>query len=145
MVITNQECWDTIRPDVELLRGALPSPNPQFANPRFWGPAKQGQIVLPNGYKMKWHQCGPGLLQIRLPVMAGNQEAFLCEAYVKDSKLASIMVEMQKSGVDRRFIVEASELPRTEQGVYDLRAMRAAASNDIDARARTATPWARDV
>lgn len=80
---TDNEYWNTLRPDVELLRTGIPSPNPKFENPKFWGPAKQGQNVLPNGYKMKWHQCGPGLVQIRLPVMAGHQEAFLCEAYVK--------------------------------------------------------------
>jgi len=32
---------------------------------------------------MKWHQLGPGRVQLRLPVMAGQRQAFLCEAYVK--------------------------------------------------------------
>ena len=35
-------------------------------------------------------------------------------------KLASIMVEMDRAGIDRDFIVEASELARQDQGVYEL-------------------------
>ena len=35
-------------------------------------------------------------------------------------KLASIMVEMGRAGLDDTFIVSASELARTDQGVYDL-------------------------
>lgn len=80
---TDQEYWDTIRPDVELLHAGIPSPHPQFQNSRFWGPAKQGNVVLNGGFKMKWRQMGPGQVQLRLPVMAGTQKAFLCEAYVK--------------------------------------------------------------
>jgi len=38
-------------------------------------------------------------------------------------KLASIMVEMEGAGLDRNFIVAASELARTDQGVYDLMAL----------------------
>jgi DNA-binding phage protein len=38
-------------------------------------------------------------------------------------KLASIMVEMESVGLDRDFIVTASELARTDQGVYDLMAL----------------------
>lgn len=80
-VFTDQEYWSTLRPDVELLRTGIPSPEPKFANPKFWGPA----MVLPDGYKMKWHQVGPGQVQLRLPVTAGARAAFLCEAYVKDN------------------------------------------------------------
>lgn len=40
---------------------------------------------------MKWRNLGPGQVQLRLPVMAGQRIAFLCEAYVKAS-----------SSVDRR-------------------------------------------
>jgi len=35
-------------------------------------------------------------------------------------KLASIMVEMEASGLERDFIVAASDIARTDQGVYDL-------------------------
>jgi len=35
-------------------------------------------------------------------------------------KLAAIMVEMERAGLDRDFIVKASELARFDQGVYDL-------------------------
>jgi hypothetical protein len=38
-------------------------------------------------------------------------------------KLVSIMVEMEGAGLDRNFIAAASELARTDQGVYDLMAL----------------------
>jgi hypothetical protein len=37
--------------------------------------------------------------------------------------LAAIMVEMKAAGLEQQFIVEASELGRTDQGVYDLMAL----------------------
>lgn len=37
--------------------------------------------------------------------------------------LASIMVEMKNAGLDHEFIVKASELARTDQGIYDLMAL----------------------
>ena len=37
--------------------------------------------------------------------------------------LASIMVEMKNAGLDHEFIVKASELGRTDQGIYDLMAL----------------------
>ena len=37
--------------------------------------------------------------------------------------LATIMVKMEKAGLDQNFIVEASELARSDQGVYDLTAL----------------------
>lgn len=80
---TDQEYWQTIRPDVELLHTGIPSAEPKFQNSTFWGPAKQGSVVLNGGFKMKWRQIGPGKVQLRLPVMAGTQRAFLCAAYVK--------------------------------------------------------------
>ena len=44
--------------------------------------------------------------------------------------LASIMVEMRAEGVDPEFIVNVSELARTDQGVYDLMALWLAAKNE---------------
>lgn len=82
---TDQEYWNTIRPDVELLRGGIPNSDPKFGNSTFWGPAKQGNVVLPDGYKMKWRQLGPGQVQLRLPIYARSRQVFLCEAYVKQN------------------------------------------------------------
>jgi hypothetical protein len=45
-------------------------------------------------------------------------------------KLAAIVLEMEKSGVDRNFIVDADELARKDQGVVDLMALWADAAND---------------
>jgi hypothetical protein len=84
-VFTPQDYRSILRPDVELLKLGLPSPDPKFTNSKFWGPAKQGNVVLHHGHKMKWHQMGPGQVQLRLPVMSFSRSAFLCEAYVKAS------------------------------------------------------------
>ncbi len=106
-VFTDQEYWSVLRPDVELLRTGIPSAHVKFANPKFWGPAKQGNAVLRSGFKMKWHQVGPGQVQLRLPVMAGSQQAFLCEAYVKNSvatdqrKMARFKTHMNLISVGR--------------------------------------------
>lgn len=91
-VFTDADYWNTLRPDVELLKTGIPSSEPKFQNSGFWGPAKQGSAVLPGGYKMKWHNLGPGQVQLRLPVMAGQRTAFLGEAYVK----ASAAVDQRK-------------------------------------------------
>ncbi len=69
---------------MELLRTGIPSSDPKLTNSKFWGPAKQGNVVLHGGFKMKWRQMGPGKVQLRLPVMGRPQKAFLCEAYVKE-------------------------------------------------------------
>jgi len=84
-VFTSDEYWDVIRPDVELLRDQFPH-NPKFKNPGFWGPAtdKSGSAIT-DGYKMKWHNIGPGRVQLRVTVAILQGRAFLCEAYVKDS------------------------------------------------------------
>lgn len=82
---SDQEYWTVIRPDVERLHGGIPSNDPKFANSHFWGPAKDSHGVLAHGFKMKWHNLGSGRIQLRLPVMTGNSQAFLCEAYVKSN------------------------------------------------------------
>jgi hypothetical protein len=84
-VFSPVEYKTVIRPDVLLLREGLPSPHAKFANNKFWSPAELKNQVLPGGFKMKWHNIGPGKVQLRLPVMQGGQEVFLCESYVKEN------------------------------------------------------------
>lgn len=103
---TDAEYKTTIRPDVERLKQGIPSPDPKFAATNFWGPAKLGNQVLSNGYKMKWHNMGPGKVQLRLPVAsatrAGDPAAFLCECYDKKNdkyeqrKLARFKTQMNQ-------------------------------------------------
>ncbi len=72
-----------IRPDVERLH-SYPT-EPTFQNDKFWGPATDlaGQTI-PHADKMKWHELGPGRVQLRLGVVLLNGVAHLCRAYVKD-------------------------------------------------------------
>lgn len=48
--------------------------------------------------------------------------------------LASIMLEMEHAGLDHAFIVKASELARTDQGIYDLMALWLGAEGDATER-----------
>lgn len=84
---SDEDYRDTLRPDVKLLAGGIPNLDPKFHSSQFWGPAKLGNQNIPDGYKMKWRQMGPGLVQLRLPVAVGLYQgkpaAFLCECYVK--------------------------------------------------------------
>ena len=79
-VVSAEDYWGTIRPDVELLRD-YPAPT-AFANGKFWSPAADAGGVIAGGFKMKWHQVGPGRVQLRLPV-GMLDSAYLCAAYVK--------------------------------------------------------------
>jgi DNA invertase Pin-like site-specific DNA recombinase len=47
-------------------------------------------------------------------------------------RLASIMVEMKATGIDSNFVVAASELARSDQGVFDLMALWAASRDAIE-------------
>ncbi len=77
---------EVLRPDVLRLK-QYPD-DPKFDLGKFWSPAKLNKKVIQHGYKMKWHQVGNGKVQLRLPVAITNNEAHLCEAYVKrDEKL----------------------------------------------------------
>lgn len=92
-----------LRPDVELLRD-WPG-NPKFKQSAFWGPAKDMRNNrIDGGYKMKWHNLGPGRVELRLCVAIVPQwpdEAFLCHAYTKDSshkdkrEMATLKVKIQ--------------------------------------------------
>ncbi len=93
---TDSEYQKVLRPDAKLLKTDDPfDPNhPKFSNDKFWGPAtSKGQIVK-YGYKMKWHNLGPGKNQLRLCVVIveteledkKEQRSFLCTSYIKDDK-----------------------------------------------------------
>lgn len=83
-VFTTAEYWSTIRPDVEKLN-SFPH-DPAFQNSNFWGPATdQAGRQIADGYKMKWHNIGPGRVQLRGADAIINSHAYLCQAYVKDS------------------------------------------------------------
>ena len=86
-IFARQEYITIIRPDVLRLKGY---PNdPKFQNGKFWSPANdRNGLVIPAGYKMKWHQIGNGRVQLRLTVGIVDNTCFLCEAYVKkDNKV----------------------------------------------------------
>jgi hypothetical protein len=95
-VFTNQEYKGTIRPDVELLK-KYPG-DVKFQNSKFFSFATDGmKNRIPDGYKMKWHQIGPGLVQLRAPVGI-FAEAYLCQAYVKkDPKMEKRMMAKFKT------------------------------------------------
>jgi hypothetical protein len=80
-VFTVREYKATIRPDVLLLKN-YPS-DPKFQISKFFSFATDGmKNRLADGYKMKWHQVGPGNVQLRAPIGIFS-DAYLCEAYVK--------------------------------------------------------------
>lgn len=83
-VFSVQEYKTVIRPDAELLK-QYPAP-PQFQNSRFWGPAtdKAGKVI-PDGFKLKWHNIGPGRVQLRVSVAMLGGRAYLCRGWVKDN------------------------------------------------------------
>ena len=73
-----------LRPDILLLHD-YPDP-PEFERGKFWSPAKGRRGSIKHGYKMKWHNIGPGRVQLRLPVALIRGTAYLSKAYVKDSR-----------------------------------------------------------
>jgi hypothetical protein len=81
---TRQEYKGTIRPDVERLK-RYPR-DPKFQSSKFCGPATDTSgNHIQHGFKMKWHQVGPGHVNLRVGVAMQPAEAFLCRAYVKDN------------------------------------------------------------
>ena len=86
-VFSDQDYWNVIRPDVELLE-QYPA-DPKFKNQKFWSVATDlAGKAIPNGFKMKWHNLGPGTVQLRLAVAMWQGEALLCRGYVKSSDAA---------------------------------------------------------
>jgi hypothetical protein len=84
-VFTPNEYKTILRPDVELLKNDYPA-GPRFQNSKFWGPATdRGKKTIQYGFKMKWHQIGPGRIQLRLAVGIVGGIAYLCRGYVKSN------------------------------------------------------------
>lgn len=99
-VFTEEEYWGKLREDALLLK-SYPK-HTKFNNGKFWSIASDGRgQPLRGGYKMKWHQIGPGKVQLRLLIGLHHQSAFLCEAYVKSNeqtekrKLAKFKTHLQ--------------------------------------------------
>ena len=82
-VITRELYYEQLRPDILRLRHR--DTDPKFQQPSFWGPAIGPRGRVDEGWKMKWHNLGPGRLQLRLCVAVVEADAYLCHAYVKTS------------------------------------------------------------
>ncbi|MBT8374682.1 MAG: hypothetical protein KJN80_07210 [Deltaproteobacteria bacterium] len=110
-VFSDTDYRTILRPDAELLKTDDPfDPNhPKFSNDKFWGPATSKGEIIKYGFKMKWHNLGPGKNQLRLCVMIVDteleyikkQRAFLCTSYVKDDKrerreMSKLKIKVQK-------------------------------------------------
>lgn len=94
-VLTQGYYQEQMRPDTMLL--AKYPDDPKFGNGKFWSQAKLNHCIIPNGYKMKWHQVGNGRIQLRLPVGILNS-AYLCQGYVKrDEKIEKRMLAKFKT------------------------------------------------
>lgn len=79
---TEAEYWTILRPDIERLRD-YPT-DPFFQLEKRWSPAQTGRGAdVESGFKMKWHNLGPGKIQLRLCVAIIGDEAWLCHAYSK--------------------------------------------------------------
>lgn len=117
-VFSDSDYKNTLRPDAELLKTDDPFDvnHPKFSNSKFWGPATHNGAIIKNGYKMKWHNLGPGNVQLRLCVVVIESEleekfevrSFLCNSYVKDDKtekreMARLKMKIQKI-IDGTFI-----------------------------------------
>ena len=80
-----EEYWSTLRPDIVRLRHR--TTDARFNNPSFWGPAQSGpNKVISQAFKMKWHNIGPGRIQLRLGVVECEGDYYLCHAWSKTSQ-----------------------------------------------------------
>jgi len=83
-IFSDQEYKEILRPNVELLKAGLPLEHEKFRQNKFWGPVTDmSGMVVKGAYKMKWHNIGPGRVQLRLLIGIANDSAWLCEAFVK--------------------------------------------------------------
>lgn len=104
-IVSKDEYTREIRPDVLRLKNI--ETDTKFANGKFWSIAEEAGKVIPNGYKMKWHQVGSGKMQLRLPIGHLFHKGFyLCAAYIKSDpkkekrEMAKFKVYMQKLSQD---------------------------------------------
>jgi hypothetical protein len=110
-VFKDKDYKNILRPDAELLKTENPfdTSHPKFSNGKFWGPATLNGSRILLGYKMKWHNLGPGKVQLRLGVVIAEtildnkkkQRAFLCSSYVKDNstdkrEMAKMKIKIKK-------------------------------------------------
>jgi hypothetical protein len=100
---TVDEYKKIIRPDVERLKSKLPWSDPKFQNGKFWSKARdKNGNVIPDAFKMKWHNMGDGRVQLRLLVVFHAGDALLCQAYVKSTpqldyrEAAKLKIHMKK-------------------------------------------------
>lgn len=117
---TDEDYKNTLRLDAELLKTDDPfdKDHPKFKNSKFWGPAKYKGTITKFGYKMKWHNLGPGKNQLRLCVVIVEteleetkaQRAFLCTSYIKDNNTEKR--EMAKLKTKIRKILDGNFLYR---------------------------------
>jgi hypothetical protein len=85
-VFTDEEYREKLRPAAELLKADYPS-HEKFRDSRFWSKTKdRAGVTITDGYKMKWHNIGSGQVQLRLLVVLYQDAAYLCDAYVKNSR-----------------------------------------------------------
>lgn len=81
--VTNTNYRKILRPDILRLHNY--GSDTKFSVGKFWGPATSARLggIIPDGYKMKWHNFGNGQIQLRLPIAHINDDFYLCRAYVK--------------------------------------------------------------
>lgn len=85
--VTRKDYMTILRPDILRLKQYLS--DEKFNTHSFWGRATlRGGAAVVNGYKMKWRNFGNGKVQLRLCVALIKGVAYLCQAFVKDSKAA---------------------------------------------------------
>src|SRR5262245_1681889 len=65
-VFDRSDYTQVLRPDVKRLLN-YPG-DPKFGVSTFWGPAESPRGIVADGFKMKWHNLGPGRVQLRLCV-----------------------------------------------------------------------------
>jgi hypothetical protein len=82
-VFDQSEYKQVLRPDVKRLLN-YPA-DPKFGVSTFWGPAQSPRGIVTDGFKMKWHNLGPGRVQLRLCVAIAGGVAYLCQAFVKSN------------------------------------------------------------
>ena len=118
-VFTQDEYQNAIRPDTELL---VDYPHhPKFNNDKCWGPSKdKSGAIIHQGYKMKWHNVGPGRIQLRLLVVIAHNTAYLCNAYVKSNEkkdfreMAKLKTKIHSSMKENTYFEEGHYEPSTQ-------------------------------